>query len=129
MPQLLSEEWIAGAAALGAGLPESPGVNVTFDVEVAGAPDGKVRCYAVFEEGRVIDLSSGKADESDITIKCGYDDALALILGDLSPATGFMRGQIKIDGSYTLLVFGFARKLSSQTLQQLSIGLRELTET
>ena len=128
MPQLLSEDWIEGAAALGLELPETPGVNVVFDVEVSGSPDGKVRAHAVFEDGRVVQLAAGKAESSDITIKCAYDDALALVVGDLNPAAGFMRGQIKVDGSYTLLVFGFARKLSHETLQQLSTGLRELTD-
>jgi putative sterol carrier protein len=128
MPPLLSEEWIEGAAAIGAALPPSPGVNLTFDVEVSDGPDGKVRCHAVFEEGRVVTLAAGKAEASDITLKCTYADALALVGGDLNPAAGFMRGQIKVDGSYTLLIFGFARKLSHETLQQLSTGLRELTE-
>jgi putative sterol carrier protein len=128
MAQLLSEDWMVAAAEVGAALPETPGVNMTFDVEVSGAPDGKVRCHAVFSEGRVVTLASGKAAKSDITIKAGYDDAAALITGELSPASGFMRGQIKIDGSYTLLVFGFARKLSHETLQQLTTGLREITD-
>lgn len=120
---------MAGASAIGAELPSSPGVNLTFDVEVSDGPDGKVRCHAVFEEGQVVALAAGKADSSDITIKCTYDDAMALVAGELNPAAGFMRGQIKIDGSYTLLVFGFARKLSHESLQQLSTGLRELTDS
>lgn len=129
MAQLLSEEWMTGAAALGAGLPATPGVNLTFDVEVSGTPDGKVRCHAVFRDGRVVELAPGRADSADITLKSEYKDALALISGDLNPAAGFMRGQIKIDGSYATLVFGFARKLSHETLQQLSSGLRELTDS
>ena len=73
-------------------------------------------------------LAGGKAESADITLKASYDDVEALIFGDLSPATGFMRGQIKVDGSYTLLVFGFARKLSHETLAQLTDGLREITD-
>jgi hypothetical protein len=129
MPQLLSEEWIEGAAALGAELPIDPGINMTFDVEVSGGPDGKLRAFAVFEQGRVVELAAGKADSADITLKCDYQDALDLINGELNPAVGFMRGQVKIDGSYTLLVFGFARKLSHETLEQLSGGLRGLTDS
>ena len=120
MPRFLTASWaeaVTGALA-DVRLPD-PGpdaglaaVDGTFVVaeEVRGAPDGDVRLVLQADAGtlrlRVAPLGEGDEDEVDVTIAIGYDDAVALSLGTLSPAEALNAGRIRVRGDLSVLVAG-----------------------
>ena len=120
MPRFLTASWaeaVTGALA-DVRLPD-PGpdaglaaVDGTFVVaeEVRGAPDGDVRLVLQADAGtlrlRVAPLGEGDEDEVDVTIALGYDDAVALSLGTLSPAEALNAGRIRVRGDLSVLVAG-----------------------
>ncbi len=119
MPRFLTPSWaeaVTGALA-DVRLPD-PGpdaglaaVDGTFIVveEVRGAPDGDVRLVLQADAGtlrlQVTPLGEGE-DEGDVTIALGYDDAVALSLGTLSPAEALNDGRIRVRGDLSVLVAG-----------------------
>jgi len=120
VPRFLTASWaeaVTGALA-DVRLPD-PGpdaglaaVDGTFVVaeEVRGAPDGDVRLVLQADAGtlrlRVAPLGEGDEDEVDVTIALGYDDAVALSLGTLSPAEALNAGRIRVRGDLSVLVAG-----------------------
>ena len=120
MPRFLTPSWAEAVtrALADVRLPD-PGpdaglaaVDGTFVVaeEVRGAPDGDVRLVLQADAGtlrlRVAPLGEGDEDEVDVTIAIGYDDAVALSLGTLSPAEALNAGRIRVRGDLSVLVAG-----------------------
>ncbi|MEM7142593.1 MAG: SCP2 sterol-binding domain-containing protein [Actinomycetota bacterium] len=97
---IFDDDWLAAAAeALGA-LDELPGASAIIDYVIAGAPDGKVTVGVTLADGRVAAMAIGKSKDPDLVISLKYDDALAILTGELSSDAGFMSGALKVEGAY-----------------------------
>lgn len=96
----LSETWIEALAERGSALPEVDGVNLVIQHEIAGAPDGKVRFFLEWENGRLATASLGKHPEPNVMVQAKAPEALRVLKGDLSPDVAYMQGRLKVDGDY-----------------------------
>ncbi len=123
----LSEGWLAELAARGARLPEAPGVDMVVQHEVAGAPDGKVRFWVDWRDGRITDVRLGKHPEPDIYIQAKAADALRMVEGELSADVGFMQGRLKVDGDYRKLIIDLRDWRTSDEHRAMCAAMAELT--
>ncbi len=98
MASYLSPAWFDAAQAVGAALPERPGVSAVVQHVVSGGPDGEVRYVARVVDGRVVDLAPGAADEPDATLTIPHAEGLAMAEGRLDANAAFMQGRIKTAG-------------------------------
>ncbi len=57
--------------------------------------------YHVIDEGQA-ETFEGRAEAPDLTVTISDDDLVALMHGDLQPATAFMTGRIKMRGDVRL---------------------------
>lgn len=73
--------------------------DATFDLQVSGAPGGVRKLTMTTLGGRVASCAAGKAGGEDtVVLKVGWDDAVAILRGELDANAAFMTGQIKTDG-------------------------------
>ena len=96
----LSEAWVAALAEKGATLPKAAGVDLVVQHEVAGAPDGKVRFYVEYKDGKIVDAQLGKHSQPDIKIEAKAPAALKILNSEMSPDVAYMQGRLKVDGDY-----------------------------
>lgn len=120
MPEVfLSEPWIEALGRRGGDLPKVDGVNVAIQHEIAGAPDGKVRFFLVWEEGRLTTAELGKHPDPDVVVQAKAPDAIRVLHGDLSPDVAYMQGRLKVDGAYRELLIDLRAWRSSEPYQGL----------
>jgi hypothetical protein len=120
MPRYLSPEWVtafndalreldlsAAIAAAGAGsLTASDGSFAVAQV-VTDAPEGEVRTVlTVADGGASLALDPTRALSANVTIVMGFDDALAMARGGLSPADALANGRVRVRGELAVLVAG-----------------------
>lgn len=114
MTDFLTEEWFDAALGAAADLPKSDGHNAIINFEVAGAPSGKLRAAAVLTDGQLSSFSIGKSKEATCDITISAENAQAVLLGDMDPAVGYMRGDIKLGGAYELVLFDLQPMLATE---------------
>lgn len=100
MADFLSDEWVEALKNLGSKLSKIQGVSVSCQYEISGTPDGKIRYYIVWEDGKVSDVSKGKMDHPECRFTAKYEDAKEILAGKVSAEEAFMRGDLKIEGDY-----------------------------
>ena len=100
MADFLSDEWVEVLQNLGSKLPKIQGVSVSCQYEISGTPDGKIRYYIVWKDGKVSDVSKGKKDDPECRFTVKYEDAKEILFGKVSAEEAFMRGDLKIEGDY-----------------------------
>ncbi len=71
--------------------------------QVITTSDGETRYWIRIENGQ-IDMGMGDLEGADATITQGYETAVGLAKGEVSPVTAFMTGKIKITGNMGLLL-------------------------
>lgn len=98
--RLLDEDWIAAAAAALAGLSGNEGADLVVDYVVAGAPDGKVTLGVAVEAGRVVSMTPGKSADPDVVISLTYDDAVAILSGEMTTDVAYMNAALKVEGDH-----------------------------
>ena len=76
MADFLSDEWIEALQNLGSKLPKIQAVSVSCQYEISGTPDGKIRYYIVWKDGRVSEASKGKIDHPECRFTAKYEDAI-----------------------------------------------------
>ena len=113
MAEFLTDEWFELMAGSASGLVEHLGLDLTVDHEIAGSPHGKVRFHVVFVDGRIAHVGPGKHGEADCSLAAGYEDARALLVGELSHDVAYMQGRLKVDGAYERWVFAMEPVRSS----------------
>jgi hypothetical protein len=123
----LTDDWFDLVAASGSALPRHEGLDCTIDIEVAGAPAGKVRYHEVWSDGRLVTVEGGAAAEADVKFVLKYADAVALVAGDVSADVAFMQGRFKIDGAYDRWLFGFRPVVSSDAYRAYLAAVAEQT--
>lgn len=129
MVVLLSPDWLARRAELGADLPDRPGASARVRHVVSGGPDGDVAFIEVYEDGRLASVMPGSAAadgeaDADVTLTMSHADAVAIVAGELDLHVGFMRGKIKLLGDVGALMDVLAVTQS----EELRAALRTLAE-
>lgn len=99
MPAFLTQEWLDLQRSLAGELPERPGASARLRVVVTGTPAGEVRYVQAMEDGRLVECALGADDAAvDVTLTETYDDAVAIVRGELDANAAFMQGRVKVVG-------------------------------
>lgn len=124
----LSDEWFGLNLEAASEWPERPGVDCSANFEVTGAPDGKVRYYAVIRDGRLVEMASGKLADADVGIVYKYADACAEVAAGEHPDLAYMSGRMKLEGDYARWVYGLRPLLDSAEYGAFRLALAERTD-
>ncbi|WP_420638752.1 hypothetical protein [Candidatus Poriferisocius sp.] len=124
----LSEAWFGLNLAAASGWPERPGVDCTANVEVTGAPEGKVRYHLVIRDGRLVEMALGKLSEADVAMVYKYADARDEVAEGSHPDLAYMTGRMKLEGDYARWVFGLRELLDSAEYADFRAAAAEFTE-
>ncbi len=125
---LASEAWVAALASKGAALPETAGVDLVVQHEVAGAPDGKVRFFLVWANGQIREAAIGKHPEPDVLIAVKAAEAIKLLNGEMSVDVAYMQGRLKVDGDYRKFLIDLRAWRESEPYKQLWSEMASVTE-
>jgi len=74
------------------------GVQLCIQQVVTGSPEGEVKYWTKFDDGKVSG-AIGDAADADVTITQDYDTAVAMNKGDLNAQAAFMQGKLKVTGN------------------------------
>lgn len=133
MAARFSDEWFAAALEAASDLPEIAGVSFVFDAEITEAP-GKVRAHGRVVDGRLTSLVPGKfvAEHDDEAVQvtfAGKGKRLAPVLdGDVSPLLAYMRGELKVDGEYQLVVDHLANQADRDAFESFRAAVANITD-
>ncbi len=127
MTKWLSGEWFEETRAMVADQPGPLGLAAGIQVEVTGGPDGDVRYYRVFEDGRLADSGVGTLDDPEVTVTLVWGDAVAIQRGELDPNVAFMQGRMKVVGSMGVMV-KLLPLANTAACQELRVRMAELTD-
>lgn len=108
MADFLTDEWAALVATSGADLAKIDDLSAVIQFEVTGGPDGKAHAVATIEHGQVATFELGKQRGADCTVIADQSIFAGIFAGDLQPRVAYMRGDIKLTGAYSTVLFGFA---------------------
>jgi putative sterol carrier protein len=125
----LSDEWFGLVQSCAASLPEIPGASLTMQHLVSGSPAGKVQCVVDVRDGRVVEARSGKQADAACTVTWTYEDAVALLRGELNPDVAFMQGRLKVDGDYVGLMLRLRPMFESEAGTAFVAAVRAGTDT
>lgn len=128
MAEFLSDEWIDELSARGGDQPVVAGATIICQHEIAGAPDGKVRFYAVWTDGQLTEVAKGKHGGPDCMIVAKASDALDVLRGVKQLEVAFMQGRVKIDGDYRRLLVDLRAWRTSEAHRALWNAMADLTE-
>jgi putative sterol carrier protein len=128
MTAFLSEPWLALVRSHGESLPAVPGTSLVMQHVVTGAPQGKVQAVVEVRDGKVTGAELGKRNDATCTVTWTYKDASAIVRGESSLDEAFMRGDLKVEGDYTTLLFGLRPVLRSEAARQAIDAVRADTE-
>ncbi len=99
-----ADGWSAAVRAELVGLAAPPSLEGTLRVDVTGAPDGDRTAHARFGGGRLTDVGPGAGEGPDATVTLTFEDARAVLGGDLDPSVAFMQGRMKVAGDMGLVL-------------------------
>jgi len=100
---LLSAEWVALHATLGAGLPERPGASAHLRYVVSDKHVDDACFDVVFVDGRVASASLGGSGEPDVVLTSPRAVLEAIVDGALPGQTALMQGKVKSSATGPLL--------------------------
>ena len=92
MAAFLSDDWFAAVRADDVDL-----ADVLIESTVTGAPGSDVRWH-VQVRGGTVTAEAGGVPDADVALTSTYDDAVAILRGDLAPSVAFMQGRMKTAG-------------------------------
>ena len=108
MLRFLSPEWLAALGAATAGSERlrqaAQGVDLTLRQVVLGGPEGDVAYTVRLAHGTATVNPADGEDGADLEMVQDYDTAAAISRGELTPASAFAAGRLKVGGSVGLLV-------------------------
>jgi len=99
-----ADGWVASVRAELVGLVAPPSLDGTLRVDVTGAPGGDRTAHARFGGGRLTDVGPGPGEGPDATVALTFEDARAVLVGDLDPSVAFMQGRMKVAGDMGLVL-------------------------
>jgi len=98
--RFLSPEWLDSLQTATA--PASPAADLRIRQRVTGGPDGDVE-YVVALAGGEVRFEAG-AGPADVELTTDYATAAAISQGQLSPASAFAAGRLRVGGTVSSLV-------------------------
>lgn len=104
MSKWLSDEWFDETRALWTGLAEHPDLSARMQCDISGGSDGNFSYHCVIEDGRLVDSGQGPIANPDVTLTFDWDDARAVLTGELDPNVAFMQGRMKVAGSMGVMM-------------------------
>ncbi len=109
MAELLSQAWLDEVRRLASDGPHpdisgrvrwivrgGPGVPPARGRGARGGPE--TRFYMILDHGRPVEMMVGDVDDADVTLSIPYDDAAAVVRGELVLSVAFMQGRLKVEG-------------------------------
>jgi hypothetical protein len=69
---------------------------------VTGGPDGDVQTTLRVQEGRVT-MTGGDCGEAAVTIRLTWEDAVAMVAGELAPGEAIAAGRVRVRGDLSVL--------------------------
>lgn len=132
MAEIYTDEWYAEVLAASASLPAVDGVSFCFDVEVADAP-GKKRAHGRVVDGQLTSFAAGKfVAEGDEAVQVSFATKgkymPSLLSGDESPLVSYMRGYLKVDGEYELVIDHLANQCDKAAMDSFRAEVANLTD-
>lgn len=125
MAQRLCDSWLEKAASAAAEILPVETQNFYIDFEVTETPDGKYRGHCEIVDAVPTNIRPGKLPKKTVEANANSAGVVAvsikakrfkaLIDGELNPFAAFMRGEIKIDGDYELVVDELFTKANRQS--------------
>lgn len=116
MAELLSQAWLDEVRRLASGGPR-PDVSARVRWVVRGGPGeapsrgrgaraagAETRFYMILDHGRPVEMMLGDIDDADVTFTIPYDDAVAVVRGELDLSVAFMQGRMKVEGDMGVLL-------------------------
>ncbi|NLV55405.1 MAG: SCP2 sterol-binding domain-containing protein [Acidimicrobiales bacterium] len=94
----LSQEWLDLQRELSVGLPPVDGASARIQHVVTGVPGGDVKYSTVIVDGVIAANEVGVDRDAEVTVTTTYDDAVAILRGELDPNAAFMQGRVKVVG-------------------------------
>jgi hypothetical protein len=91
---------------------------------VTGGPDGDVRTTLRVDSGRVA-MTTGESDDTAVTIRLTWTDAVAMAAGELAPGEAIAAGRVHVKGDLSVLAEAQTVLVAVQPHLQ---GLRDRTE-
>lgn len=112
MSEFLTLEWFEKVMELGKSLPKVTGVNLKIGFEINKLPKGHelqgkvVRCHFEIVAGQFKKFEMAKPKDAEVSVRCEYKNALAVVKGELEPEVGYMQGILKLDDAYEKIIYG-----------------------
>lgn len=134
MAELFTDDWYAMALDAAGSLPEVPGVSFVFDAEITETAQGKVRAHGRVVDGKLTSFVPGKfVAESDgeavqVTFAAKAKRLQPVLDGDVSPLLAYMRGELKVDGEYELVVDHLANQADRSALESFRAAVQAGTD-
>jgi hypothetical protein len=115
VPAFLSPAWVDAFNEASAGAePPRPGPDAALAAQsgrfsvcqtVTGGPTGDVSTTLVVD-GPTVRMQLGPTDQADVSVRLGWDDAVAMATGTLSVVDALAGGRIRVRGDLGVLVAG-----------------------
>ena len=120
----LTEEWVNSIAEFSSILP-SENFSITLQYEISGAPEGKVRYYVIFEEGKVTEAKIGKHSSPDCLISSTFSELVSILERNKAVTVSFIQGNLKVEGEYERYLLEMSSIRSTQEWGSMLKALRE----
>jgi len=134
MAEFWSDDWFAAVNEAAAGLPAVEGLSFSFDVEVAETTKGKVRGHGSVVDGRLSEFAPGKfvpankGESADVSLGGKAKRLLPIVTGEQPALVAYMLGELKVDGSYELIVDDFANRGDRSALESFRAAVAAATD-
>jgi hypothetical protein len=127
MAKCFTEEWLDDTKRASKVLLEWPGLCLTVQFVVTGAPEGDIEYYWVFKEGKMVDCKLGHLPDAEVTMTTSYEVAVRIQKGELDPSTVIMQGKVKTTGNMAK-VMALLPLSNSAEYRQFIADLAQVTE-
>ena len=136
--EFLSDDWLAIVLEAAQGLPRMEGMSavVNFEMQcskpsadepVSKQRPGKQHCHAVLRDGKLEEFAAGKIADSDCTVSCKLQEALAIVRGEDDAEVAYMQGRLKLEGDYGFLLFRLRDLYAQPQWKEFVAQVRALT--
>lgn len=109
----LDQAWLDAPVDPVAEAAAAAGLELAIGRIVLKAPDGEAR-FTAHVGGGAVRYEAGVDDSVDVTFTDTYENAKALLRGELDPNAAFMRGQTKVTGPTSRLLAVLAATTSDR---------------
>ena len=127
MSKWLTQEWLDETRKMAEGQPERPGASARMQYVVTGGPECDIEYYWVLENGKILESSLGRLEDSEVTLTTAYPDALKIQKGELDANAAFMQGKVKVTGNMAK-VMSLLPITNSPENNQLQTDIAAITE-